>query len=516
MRRTFAATAVTLSLAAAMLAALPSYAEDGFTLAPPATPAVAAEVPTPSQSLTQAEEALDGRVVGARRPDATLALRDLFLAFPRLTGDERRQAGQILARPTDGAQDDFGDGYTVASKKRCTNQVCLHWVPSTRDAPPSKKWVATSLRTLKQVWRKEVGKLGYRRPVKDGRRGGRGGKFDVYLKELGSQGLYGYCAPESTKRGYRRLASGYCVLDNDFSRDQFSTKPLKALKVTAAHEFFHAVQFAYDYREDPWLMEATATWVEERYADDINDNRQYLRAGQVEQTYVPLDTFDQGSSIQYGNWAFFEYLGLRFGQGVMKRIWTQAGHFKGDGKTYSTNAVKRVLPRKASFKKVYAQFAAANTTPARSYPEGKHWPSPTLAGEGRLGRGDAASGTVQISHLTSNVFKLTPKQNLSSRKFKLKVRIDGPKGKTSPMAAVVWQKKSGKLTRMLVKLNRNGIGSRTVPFNRRQTQRIHVVAVNASTRFDCGSGDFTYSCKGTPKDDDKAYKMKFTVVNARR
>lgn len=352
--------------------------------------------------------------------------------------------------------------------------------------------------------------------MKDGRQGGKGGKFDVYLKDVGSQGLYGYCAPEFTKRSYRRLASGYCVLDNDFSRDQFSTKPLNALKVTAAHEFFHAVQFAYDYREDPWLMEATATWVEERYADDINDNRQYLRDGQVERTYAPLDTFDQASSIQYGNWAFFEYLGLRFGSGIVKQIWKQAGHFKGDGKTYSTDAVKRVLPRKAPFKKVYTQFAAANATPARSYPEGKHWPTPTLAGVGRLGKGDTASGTVRISHLASNDFKLTPKKNLNSRKFKLRVRIDGPNGKTSPMAAVVSQKKSGKVTRMLVKLNRIGIGSRTVPFNRRQTKRIYVVAVNASTRFDCGSGDFTYSCKGTPRDDGKAYKVKFTVVNARR
>jgi hypothetical protein len=29
--------------------------------------------------------------------------------------------------------------------------------------------------------------------------------------------------------------------------------------VTAAHEFFHAIQYGYDVSEDPWLMESTAT-----------------------------------------------------------------------------------------------------------------------------------------------------------------------------------------------------------------------------------------------------------------
>ncbi len=390
----------------------------------------------------------------------------------------------------------------------------MHWVSSTSDQA-GKKWMKKSLRTMKKAWRKEVGKMNYRRPVKDGRRGGNK-KFDVYLKDLGAQGVYGYCAPEYTKRGYRRLASGYCVLDNDFARDQYGTKPINSLKVTAGHEFMHAIQFAYDYREDPWLLEATATWMEERFADGVNDNRQYLPAGQSYITYRALDTFAQNSTVQYGNWVFFEYLGKRFGQGIVKRIWKQAGHFKGDGKTYSTSAVKRVLPRKAPFKKVYAQFAAANTTPARSYPEGNKWPSPVWVGAGRLGKGEVASGSVEVDHMATNDFKLTPKKELRKKKYKLRVRIDGPKRRTDPMAAVVWQKKSGNVKRMLVKLNRKGNGARKVPFNRKQTKHIFIVVANASTRFNCGAGDFTYSCKGTPKDDDRAFTLQFKVVKGRR
>ena len=46
--------------------------------------------------------------------------------------------------------------------------------------------------------------------------------------------------------------------------------PLENLEVTAAHELFHAVQFAYDYDEDAWFMEATATWAE----DEVYTRRQ--------------------------------------------------------------------------------------------------------------------------------------------------------------------------------------------------------------------------------------------------
>ncbi len=514
MRRTVATTLVALSLAASTLAAHPSFADDGFTWTPAQIAPTETAPPSPAQALSQADAALAGELSGERRPDATLALRDLFVSLPRLRGDDRTQAMRILSRPTDGADDVYGDGYTVPAKKKCTKKICLHWVPTTADAPPSGKWVTKSMRTMKAVWRKEVGKLDYRRPAKDGRRGGKGGRFDVYLKDVGAQGLYGYCAPERRVRGKRRDATGYCVLDNDFARSQFSGKPIDSLKVTAAHEFFHAVQFGYDHREDPWLMEATATWMEERFADGINDNRQYLHDSQMAITYRPLDTFNPKNSVQYGNWVFFEYLSNRFGVGIVKRIWGQLDGAK--GKTYSVNGIKRVLPRKAPFKKVYAQFAAANTTPGRSYPEGKAWPTPTWVGQGRIGKGEVANGAVNIRHLATNDFRLTPKKELTKKKFRLKVKVNGPRGRTSPMAAVVWQKKSGKVTRMLVNLNRKGNGSRTVPFNRKQTKRIYVVAVNASTRFNCGSADFTYSCKGTPRDDDTAFKLAFKVVTTRR
>ena len=55
-----------------------------------------------------------------------------------------------------------------------------------------------------------------------------------------------------------------------------ASQPINALRVTAAHEFFHAIQFAYDVKEDLWFMEGSATWVEDEVYDSINDNYQFL------------------------------------------------------------------------------------------------------------------------------------------------------------------------------------------------------------------------------------------------
>ena len=507
MRRPVAAVAVSLSLAASVLTAGVSAATDDPVSATASDPIPGATAPDPQEVLEQAEAVLLGEQAAEPEPEveATIVLRDLFAALPRLTGADRRRAEMLLARPTQGKKDPFGDGYSARAVKTCNKKLCVHRVERTSDQA-TKRWARKTLRTVTRVWTQQVGSMGYRRPLQDGRRGGNK-KFDVYLVDVGADGLYGYCAPERTKRGYRRLASGYCVLDNDFAKAQFGgVEPIDSLRVTAAHEFFHAVQFAYDYLEDPWLMEASSTWMEERFADDVDDNRQYLQHGQVRATRVPLDTFDRDGFMQYGNWAFFEYLSQRFGNRALRRIWTQAGHFEGDGKKYSTNAVKAVLP--APFKKVYTQFAAANATPARSYPEGSSWPTPRLAGRKTVGQNKKASGSVRIDHMASAHFVVLPGEALTQRRWKLRVRVDGPGKKSSPMAAVVRVAKSGTITRKLVPLDKDGVGSAVVPFNLRQTERVHIVAVNGSTRFDCaGRYVVRYSCGGKPKDDNRRFQV---------
>ena len=245
MRRSIAAVVVAVSAALSVVPTGAATATDGST-----TPSGSATSPLAQQQAGQALDRARAVLSGAAgattdsRVEGTLAMRDLFAAYPALATTQRTEARRVLARPTDGTNDPYGDGYTVSAKRKCAGHFCIHWVPTTSDAPPSKAWVDTTLTTMNQVWRKEVGTLNYRRPIKDGHHGG-SSKFDVYLKDVGADYLYGYCAPEYVKAGHPREASGYCVLDNDFASSQYGgAKPVNSLRVTAAHEFFHAVQFA--------------------------------------------------------------------------------------------------------------------------------------------------------------------------------------------------------------------------------------------------------------------------------
>jgi hypothetical protein len=505
MRRSIAATAVAMSMALSMMSAGSSSATDEKSA--PDTPD--ARQLTADRALTTAHDILSGRASdGAKTPTgATLALRDLFVALPDLDGAERKQAESVLARPTDGASDPNGDGYAVPAKKKCKGNICMHWVSSTADAPPGKGWVNKNLKTMNQVWKHEVGKLNFRRPVKDGRRGGNK-KFDVYLKELGSEGLYGYCAPERRRKGTKWLASGYCVLDNDFAQVQYGAPPVQSLRVTAAHEFFHAVQFAYDYGEDPWFMEATATWMEERFADGVNDNRQYLPYGQVKQSSTSLDVFNPQGFNQYGNWPFFEFLSTRYGKGIVHQIWNRAGAFKGAPDAYSSKAITSVMRRHGGFSSMFARYSAGNTIPAGTYPEGKHWPKATIAKRWKLSPSHKKAGKAfQINHLSSRNVLVKPASTLRKKKWMLRVIVNGPDRKTAPTAYVIVKRKHGHAIKRAVHLSPGGHGKIKVPFSSRKVRNVTVTLANASTRFKCWKGT-NYSCRGKAKDNGKKYQLK--------
>ena len=496
------------------------------TLAPSVTTgASAGEQPTAAQQVLAEARALltgaTGEGPAARRStgepgahasrEATLVLRDLRAALPRLGAEDRASAQALLARPTDGRADPEGTGYSTGSKKRCRGHFCVHYVTSTSDRATSG-WVDKTLKVMKKVWAREVDGLGYRAPLSDGAlprsRNGGNGKFDVYLADVGDDLLYGYCSADFVLRDDRRRAGGYCVLDNDFSTDQYGGKPGRTLAVTAAHEFFHAIQFGYDYYEDRWFMESTATWVEERFADGVNDNRQYLAFGQVGEPDTSLDLFERGGFAHYGNWPFWEHLADRYGDGIVRRTWNTA-----QGATYSTRAVEKVLARRGGFAKRFAAFAAGNLTPSQSYPEGRHWPTAAPEAKWTFGRRSAArSDEVGIDHMASASYVFVPDTTLTSEGFagapyRLRVGVEGPRAKTSPTAWLVVRTVDGDWRSEQVELDADGSATVTVPFTVEKVEAVSLTLVNASTRFRCDKDTPDWSCFGIPRDQDEQFAL---------
>ncbi|NYE37659.1 hypothetical protein F4692_002792 [Nocardioides cavernae] len=481
---------------------------------PPVEPSLElAYEPSASETLATARRVLAGNSRPSD-PSATIVLRDLFMQKSQLRGADRRLADRLLARPTDGFSDPQGFGYTVAeAPPLCNTRLCIHYVPTGTDAPPTPDWPATNLAVMDSVWTTIVDQMGYRKPVSDGTKGGNP-LFDVYLKDLGGD-LYGFCAGE--RKAKKRTASGYCVLDNDFAATQFPNgTPLDNLTVTAGHEFFHAVQYAYDYAEDPWMMESTATWMEERIATAVNDNRQYLPASQIYAPQIPLDAFSQTSGFQYGNWVFWEYLSSRYGLKIVQKAWKQAGTLKGDGNKYSLHAIDRALKGKGGFHKNYANYVAGNLTPAVNFPEGAdiqaQFGGGRIFGSKVLSKGKRSKrfGT-KIHHLSSASYAFGPGKGLSGKKWKLSLKVSGPARVTSPAAVVVIYKLNGKRQVKTIKLNKRGDGSKKVTFDNRKVGAVSVSLINGSTRYKCGRGT-VLACEGKPLDDKLRFAVKAKVT----
>jgi hypothetical protein len=468
--------------------------------------------PAPSAVLADARAALTEP--GGR--DTTLALTDLRLAYPRLSTAEQAAADALLARPTDGAADPQGFGYTVPEAAPvCGPHVCVHYVPTTSDAPAPADadadgvpdWVQTTLTTMESVLAFHTGTLGYRAPAPDGSRGG-SALFDVYLSQIGDDGLYGFCAPEERVPGQKFVYSGYCVLDQDFT--EFPQGALASLEVTAAHEFFHAVQFDYDAAEDRWFMEATATWVEERYADLVDDNRQYLRYGQLRRPKTPLDQFDAFGQSQYGNWLFFELLSKTYGIDAVRRVWERADATKGARDDYSIAAVSGFLrSRKKELSSFYARFATVNQQPGRYYEEGAAYRAAPVSRKVRLrtSRPRVTDGK-RLDHLTSAAYRLVPAASLPGR-LRLRVAVSGPSRATGAAASLLVRDDSGRSSVRTIKLGADGQGAKTLSLEK--VSSVTVVLTNGSTRFDCWQ-EAVYSCQGEPKDDNLPYAFTASLV----
>jgi hypothetical protein len=299
------------------------------------------------------------------------------------------------------------------------------------------------------------------------------------------------------------------VLVVDFAKSQFGAPPANSLKVTAAHEFFHAVQFAYDYAEDHWFMEATATWMEERFADDVNDNRQYLPYSQVKRPGTALDIFNQNGFNQYGNWTFFEYLSEHFGKGVVRSIWNKAYAAKGAPDAYSIKAVKQVLNGKGGFLDVFRAYSAANAIAYRAYSEGAHWPNAEIAKTWQLGKSDRqGKASTKIDHLAARHFVIKPDASLQGNRWMARVTINAPGRQVSPAAYLIVKKKNGSLVKQGIPLNSGGYGKATFGFSKGSVKSAVITLVNGSTRYKCWQNGTVYSCQGHPLDENKPFGIK--------
>jgi hypothetical protein len=442
--------------------------------------------------------------------EATLALRDLVRQRGELRASERGAADSYLSRPS-------------TTRKSCTQRICVHYNPGSvsRDGGDANKvsdYVDKVRRTVDGVHRTYTS-AGYRAPRADGSRGG-DRRTDIYLRDIGDQGLYGYCTTDKrVPNGGPYDAWAFCVLDNDYQRSEFpENTPLDNMRVTAAHEYYHAVQFAYDAYEDGWFMEATATWAEDEVFDGVNDNRQYLKAGPLRKPWIPLDKF--GGSHHYGDWIFFRYLTERLDTSagglptLVLDMWQKADGSRNGPDMYSMEAVRSVLAERGEpFAQAFTEFADANRRPATTYDEGAAieyraaplWQDVTLSPDS-----PSANLVVDLDHQTSATARFRPSGLTGNRQLEIKVLMAD---EVHGSRAIVTEYRPGlEPSTSLVALDKFGDGTTEVPFTDDTVDRVEVTLVNASARMNCWWSFSPYSCLGTPRDDNLTQRLKVAIL----
>lgn len=287
----------------------------------------------------------------------TRALLSEFIAPPRLLAPS---AVQAQSRPL------LTDEQTLT-----TTHFVVHYTVTGTDAvyepdvdvnpangvPDYVDWVAEDVET---VWQMEIGAMGWLEPPPDTGEGG-DTRYDLYLKHIPL--YYGYTDyadgflgdnPNSPLVTETKAYYSYVVLENDFSSMTGDKRDL--VRVTLAHEFNHAIQLGTDATEAVWLMEATATWIEDEVYDGINDNYPFLRDW-FENPDTALDLPDlQAYFYGYARWIFMRYVSEHHGgQATVRSMWEHAVALD------SMDAVNAALAEAGTdFETVFSRFAAAN------------------------------------------------------------------------------------------------------------------------------------------------------------
>src|SRR3972149_50500 len=224
---------------------------------------------------------------------------------------------------------------------------------------------------FEEVWEKEIGTLGYIEPT-----GKRSYLYDIYIANTGDT-IMGNNDDQTPSLGFNFLGitTTYCdygnlnpVCKNEVS-DSSSyilvnghIRNTDTMRITAAHEFFHAIQFSYpsiDYwfsHENHWWIESTATWMEEVVYDDVNNYyprvRSWLKSPSLSLKY----SGNNYSGHEYGDALFIIFLTDVYlkDKNFVRDVWEKADS--------GINTINNVLIDKyhSDFESAFREFVALN------------------------------------------------------------------------------------------------------------------------------------------------------------
>jgi hypothetical protein len=313
-------------------------------------------------------------------PKCGLALTfEILRRWDGLTTREREEISAVLRGPS--SQKD-----TVIGHFRFYYDTTGNDAPSLLDGDgnpipgTSGAFIDSAGICFNEAWDFEIGFLGYRPPPLES-----DSTYHVTVRVLGA-GLYGQTLPEAQidpgpPPRYRTTIE----IDNTFLYVYYSSRGLPGLKVTAAHEFHHAIQIgSYAvWDADRYFYEITSTWMESMVFPAVRDYYQYLsnNPGASSQFSHPEVRFTASDgSIEYSRCIWGIFIAKRYSPALMRRTWEHMSQM------HSLEALDAALSASgSSLRSALKEYAYWNANTGitsditRFYGDGRDYPRMALA-----------------------------------------------------------------------------------------------------------------------------------------
>lgn len=385
--------------------------------------------------------------------DATPILLEVKKSWPGLSSETQAVLKTLLARPVRPYSYDSSEGHfkihydTTGTHKVPTADGNTNGIPD---------YVENLALYADSSYRTMITYLGYRIPPSDGTAGG-DSKYDIYTEDMP---YYGYTQGESPGPEPWNDYTSYISVHNDFigfpPNDDPEGDQKGAMKVTVAHEYFHAVQFGYDIYESEWFMEISSTWMEDVVFDPVNDNYNYL-------PYFfnyPDVSLQTTTTHEYASFIWDTFLSSNFGNNLIKDIW--------EGCIYGTaiNEINTALQSQGSsrdeeFKKFTVwNYITSTRDDGLHYEEGTHYPLIKLMRTHSSYPVVNNTSNAAPDNLSANYIQFNPTEYLSD----LNIKFDGQYGYIWGLKALGVKTGTGyNYTELEIPLDDSGFGEGVIP-----------------------------------------------------
>ena len=183
------------------------------------------------------------------------------------------------------------------------------------------------------------------------------GIYDIYIEDRGS-GSYGFTVFDD--QNGESAGPSYMLIDDEYEEGDYHIPGINTMRLTVAHEFFHAIQRA--YRPYPsgnttFLYEMSSTWIEDVIVPD-GDDYIYWVDNFFENPYIDIDDTDGYSIALFGHYLtqVIEQEENQMSSSIIREIWENFENIN-DGHSSINNVLTTY---NSSFTESWTNFCARN------------------------------------------------------------------------------------------------------------------------------------------------------------